>query len=79
MLKTRSDPYAEPIPPIPPETLAEFSLRYIALYETVTGDRFAPPPPEPPAHVRIRDNVASYLAEARDAGENCCRIEPRST
>ena len=63
----RCNPYAEPIPPIPAETLAEFSLRYIALYETVTGETFAPPPPEPPAHARIRDNVVRYLAEARRA------------
>ncbi len=67
----RCDPYAEPIPPVPPETLVEFSLRYIALYETVTGERFATPPPEPPARVRIRDNVARYLAEARDASGTC--------
>ena len=67
MLKTRSDPYAEPIPPIPAETLAEFSLRYIALYETVTGETFAPPQSEPPVSARIRENVARYLAEARGA------------
>ena len=58
----RCDPYSEPIPPIPPETLVEFSLRYIALYETVTGERFAAPPPEPPARERIRENLARYLA-----------------
>ena len=57
----RCDPYSEPIPPIPPETLVEFSLRYIALYETATGERFAAPPPEPPARERIRENVARYL------------------
>ena len=58
----RCDPYSEPVPPIPPETLVEFSLRYIALYETATGERFAAPPPEPPARERIRENVARYLA-----------------
>jgi phosphoribosylaminoimidazole-succinocarboxamide synthase len=57
----RCDPYAEPIPPIPPETLVEFSLRYIRLYETVTGARFEPPPSEPPARERIRENLARYL------------------
>jgi phosphoribosylaminoimidazole-succinocarboxamide synthase len=57
----RCDPYAEPIPPIPPETLVEFSLRYIALYEIVTGQRFEPPPAEPPARERIRENLTRYL------------------
>jgi phosphoribosylaminoimidazole-succinocarboxamide synthase len=65
----RCDPYAEPIPPVPPETLVEFSLRYIALYETVTGERFAVPPAAPPIRERIRENVARYLAEARDQRE----------
>jgi phosphoribosylaminoimidazole-succinocarboxamide synthase len=57
----RCDPYAEPIPPIPPETLVEFGLRYIALYETMTGERFAAPPAEPPTRERIHENVARYL------------------
>ena len=50
----RCDPYTEPIPPIPAETLVEFSLRYITLYEMVTGEHFSPPPPEPPVGERIR-------------------------
>jgi phosphoribosylaminoimidazole-succinocarboxamide synthase len=58
----RCDPYAEPIPVIPNDTLADFALRYIALYETITGDRFVPPPPHPSAAQRIRDNVRRYLA-----------------
>jgi phosphoribosylaminoimidazole-succinocarboxamide synthase len=58
----RCDPYAEPIPPIPPETLVEFGLRYIALYEAVTGERFAAPLAEPSTRERIRANIALYLA-----------------
>ena len=61
-IAARCDPYTEPIPAIPAETLVDFALRYVALYETITGDRFAPPPPEPPAAQRIRDNVRRYLA-----------------
>lgn len=57
----RCDPYAEPIPTIPGETLVDFALRYIALYETITGDCFVPPPPQPSAAQRIRDNVRRYL------------------
>jgi phosphoribosylaminoimidazole-succinocarboxamide synthase len=53
----RCDPYTEPIPPIPAETLVEFSLRYITLYEMVTGERFWPPPAEPSTRERIRANM----------------------
>lgn len=38
----RCDPYREPIPDIPRDTLIDFSLRYITLFETVTGRAFAP-------------------------------------
>jgi phosphoribosylaminoimidazole-succinocarboxamide synthase len=57
----RCDPYKEPIPPIPAETLVEFSLRYILLYETITGARFSPPPPFPTIGERIRDSLSRYL------------------
>ena len=33
----RCDPYHEPIPTIPDDTLVEFSQKYMALFETVTG------------------------------------------
>ncbi|NQV57750.1 MAG: phosphoribosylaminoimidazolesuccinocarboxamide synthase [Rhodospirillales bacterium] len=36
----RCDPYKDPIPEIPAETLEEFSGKYISLYETVTGRTF---------------------------------------
>lgn len=58
----RCDPYREPIPPIPQETLIEFALRYIAQYETITGLPFTPPPAAPPPALRLRENVARYLA-----------------
>lgn len=57
----RCDPYTEPIPEIPAPTLIDFALRYITLYETITGDRFQPPLPVPRAPERIRDNIARYL------------------
>ncbi len=45
-IAARCDPYKDPIPAIPDETLVDFSRRYIALYEAVTGKPFdAPPPP----------------------------------
>jgi phosphoribosylaminoimidazole-succinocarboxamide synthase len=61
----RCDPYTEPIPPIPSDMLVEFSLRYIALYETLTAARFSPPPREPPVDERIRANLAHYLGHGR--------------
>jgi phosphoribosylaminoimidazole-succinocarboxamide synthase len=57
----RCDPYREPIPPIPEETLIEFTGKYIALYESVTGKSFAPPPPDEAVKARIRRNLTSYF------------------
>jgi len=62
-IAARCDPYAEPIPPIPPATLVEFALRYVALFETITGQHFEPPPPAPPARERIREAVGRWLRE----------------
>ena len=60
----RCHPYTEPIPPIPMETLVEFSLRYITLYEMVTGEHFSPPPPERPVSERIHANLTRFLGQA---------------
>ena len=60
----RCDPYRDPIPPIPPDTLAAFSQRYVMLYETVTGEQFAPPPRDPPVRERIHSNLQRYLNKA---------------
>jgi phosphoribosylaminoimidazole-succinocarboxamide synthase len=57
----RCDPYREPIPPIPKETLVEFALRYIALFETVTGLGFAPPDEATPVRERILANIRRAL------------------
>ena len=59
----RCDPYTEPIPAIPSETLVEFSLRYISLYEMVTGERFSPPPVQPKAAERLGGNLTRYLRQ----------------
>lgn len=59
----RCDPYKEAIPAIPAETIVDFALRYIALYERITGDTFIPPLPHPGVGERIRDNVKRYLAQ----------------
>ena len=56
----RCDPYTDPIPEIPGETIVEFSGKYIQLYETVTGERFQRPPLDRP----IRERVAANLRKA---------------
>lgn len=56
-ISARCDPYQEPIPDIPPETLVEFSGKYIRLYEQVTGETFQPAEPETPVRQRIEKNL----------------------
>ncbi|MDA7947314.1 MAG: phosphoribosylaminoimidazolesuccinocarboxamide synthase [Hyphomicrobiaceae bacterium] len=57
-VRVRCDPYSEPIPEIPAETLLEFAGKYVALYETVTGRSFE----YPDASVPVRDRVRAVLA-----------------
>lgn len=57
----RCDPYRDPIPPIPEETLVEFALRYITLFETVTGLAFVPPEAAPPIRERVLANIRRCL------------------
>ena len=59
-IRARCDPYRDPIPQIPDETLMEFSGKYVALYEAVTSQRFEHPDPSEP----VRDRVRSALAAA---------------
>ena len=59
----RCDPYKDPVPEIPEETLREFSDKYIALYETVTGLAFAYAADDEPIRERVRKNLARALPE----------------
>jgi phosphoribosylaminoimidazole-succinocarboxamide synthase len=61
-IAARCDPYKEPVPPIPAETLTEFSAKYVKLYEQVTGRKFQYPPAGP-VKDRIRKNLAKVLPE----------------
>ena len=56
----KCDPYKDPIPEIPADTLAEFSGKYIRLYEQVTGQAFQPPAIGEP----VRDRVEASLKKA---------------
>jgi phosphoribosylaminoimidazole-succinocarboxamide synthase len=58
---TRCDPYREPVPSIPAETLVEFAERYVMLFERVTGLVFAPPPAAVPVGERVRRVLSRYL------------------
>ena len=55
----RCDPYKDPIPEIPADTLKEFSDKYIRLFEQVTGKEFIKPGTSTP----IRDRIHAALAE----------------
>lgn len=57
-IAARCDPYKDPIPAIPAETLLDFSARYITLYETVTGKAFERPAPGVAVRERVRANLA---------------------
>ncbi len=60
-IAARCDPYKQPIPEIPADTLVEFAEKYIALYETVTGRSFAAPPAGEAVKDRIRRNLAKFF------------------
>ena len=59
----RCDPYTDPVPDIPDATLEEFSGKYIALYETITGRPFERIEGDEPIRERVRRNLAQALPE----------------
>ena len=56
----RCDPYKDPIPNIPNETIIEFSEKYIRLYEQVTGQTFV----KPDLNVSVRERIHRNLVRA---------------
>ncbi|MEK9723657.1 MAG: phosphoribosylaminoimidazolesuccinocarboxamide synthase, partial [Rhodospirillaceae bacterium] len=62
-INARCDPYKDPIPEIPADTLMEFSGKYIQLYEQVTGRTFERAPMDRPVMDRIRENLAKVLPD----------------
>lgn len=58
----RCDPYADPIPDIPPELIWKTALTYVEAYERITGQTFDPPKPTPP----VQDRVMAALAKFHD-------------
>ena len=63
----RCDPYKDPIPDIPADTLIEFSAKYIVLFEQVTGQPFELSPDGRSVRDRIHDALADLLPEYFDA------------
>ena len=59
----RCDPYKDPIPGIPADTLIEFSEKYIRLYEQVTGRKFERAALDTPLRERIRTALAKELPQ----------------
>lgn len=59
----KCDPYNDPIPEIPADTLIEFSGKYVSLYETVTGKTFEKADMTRPVAERIRASLAKALPE----------------
>lgn len=59
-ISSRCDPYNEPIPEIPDETLVDFSARYIDLYEKISGHDFEIPSGGEPVRERVRRNIKKY-------------------
>jgi phosphoribosylaminoimidazole-succinocarboxamide synthase len=58
--KEHSDPYNDPVlPEAPAEMVAELSRRYIEIYETLSGEKFAIDENTPPLE-RIEKNLAEY-------------------
>jgi phosphoribosylaminoimidazole-succinocarboxamide synthase len=57
----RVDPYRDPIPPIPPEVIAETARVYIDAYERITGEQFAMVEPGIAVLDRIRTNLRRYF------------------
>ena len=62
-ITARCDPYNDPIPEIPPETLIEFSNKYVRLYEQVTGKEFASPTAGQAVRERIRASLVAAFPE----------------
>ncbi len=62
-VSARCDPYTEPVPEIPDETLIEFSGKYVTLFETVTGLPFTTTDMTVPVRDRIRAALAREFPE----------------
>ena len=65
-ITSQCDPYKEPIPEIPQETLVIFSGKYIQLFEQITGEKFEMPPinqsVQERVHICLKNTFPEYFA-----------------
>jgi phosphoribosylaminoimidazole-succinocarboxamide synthase len=57
----RCDPYKDQIPEIPPEVILEAAVRYVNVYEQLTGHELELPDARIPPLTRIRGNLKKYF------------------
>jgi phosphoribosylaminoimidazole-succinocarboxamide synthase len=62
-VKGQCDPYKDPIPEIPAETLIEFASKYVSLFEIVTGLSFNYGDPAKPVRDRVREALVRACPE----------------
>ena len=60
----RCDPYAGPIPEIPPEVILQASAKYVEVYQQLTGQELQLPDLAVPPLARIRGNLRRYFDKA---------------
>jgi len=60
-IAARCNPYADPIPDIPPDMIAATSSTYIHAFQTITGQTFTPDLTGATPLDRIRSNLAPYF------------------
>ena len=60
----RCDPYADPVPDIPPDVILQAAATYIDVFEKVTGREFARPDLSVPPLERVRANLRKYFDKA---------------
>jgi phosphoribosylaminoimidazole-succinocarboxamide synthase len=60
----RCDPYKDQIPDIPPDVILEAAVRYVNVYEQLTGQELELPDATVPPITRIRANLKTYFEMA---------------
>jgi phosphoribosylaminoimidazole-succinocarboxamide synthase len=60
----RCDPYAGPIPEIPPEVILQAAAKYVEVFEQLTGQELELPDLAVPPLARIRGNLRKYFGKA---------------
>ncbi len=62
-IRARCNPYTDPLPEIPAETLIEFSNKYVSLFERITGQAFVRDASGLPTRERIQQALMREFPE----------------